>query len=354
MLAGADQHALHDRLIAFVRTFAGGVGADVTTLVGDASARRYYRVRTGGTPASVVVMELPPDAPPPVSPGVGLPGPSFVELQRYLHGAGFPVPAVFRADLAVGLIAIEDLGDLTLEAAARDRAPAQRRELYAGAVRLIAQLQSIGRSRPEPGGLAFGRRFDEPILRWELAHFREWLLEKGRGIVLSPADSAALDQGFDWLARGLAASPLHLVHRDFQSRNIMLAPRPEAPDGVELKVIDFQDALLGSQVYDLVALLRDSYVVLEKGEVDDLLAVYARAAGIANSLTLRKLFHMQTVQRKLKDAGRFVYLDRVRGNPGYLRWIPTSLRYAGEALAGVPELAPVAEVLRRHVPELLL
>jgi aminoglycoside/choline kinase family phosphotransferase len=66
------------------------------------------------------------------------------------------------------------------------------------------------------------------------------------------------------------------------------------------------------------------------------------------------LFHLQTVQRKLKDAGRFVFLDRVRGNPGYLRWIPTSLRYAGEALAALPELAPVAAVLGRHVPELVV
>ena len=134
----------------------------------------------------------------------------------------------------------------------------------------------------------------------------------------------------------------------------MLAPAPGTPDGLELKVIDFQDALLGSQVYDLVALLRDSYVVLEKSEVDDLLAVYASAAGVDASDNLSKLFHMQTVQRKLKDAGRFVYLDRVRGNPGYLRWIPTSLRYAAEALAAVPELAPVAALLRRHVPELVV
>src|SRR5690349_14737657 len=130
-----------ERLLSFVRAFAGGTEARVTAVVADASARRYHRVATGGTPASIVVMELPPDAPPPVSPGVGPAGPSFLEVQRYLEAARFPVPRVFRADLDSGLIALEDLGDRTLEAAARELPPPARRRLYRRAVALIAELQ---------------------------------------------------------------------------------------------------------------------------------------------------------------------------------------------------------------------
>jgi aminoglycoside/choline kinase family phosphotransferase len=343
---------LRERLLSFVRAFAGGSLAEITTVVGDASARRYYRVRTGGAPASTVVMELPSDAPPPVSPGVGPAGPSFLAMQGYLEAGGFPVPRVFRADLGLGLIALEDLGDLTLEAAVRALEPAQRRALYARAVTLVADLQRVGADRPDPACLAFQRRFDEAVLRWELAHFQEWLLEKDRGVHPSGAEARALDEGFGWLARTLADSPQVLVHRDFQSRNIMVVPAATGP--AELKVIDFQDALLGSQAYDLVALLRDSYVELPPAEVVELLAIFAAAAGVVSQDYLRKLFHMQTVQRKLKDAGRFVFLDRARGNPSYLRWIPSSLRYVAEALPQVPELGPVAEVLRRHVPELRL
>src|SRR5438552_2369755 len=151
--------ALHDRLLPFVRAFAGGTGGQVTTLVADASARRYHRVATGGAPASVVVMELPPDAPPPVSPGVGPAGPSFLEVQRYLEAGGFPVPRVFRADLQAGLIALEDLGDRTLEAAARELPASERHQLYRRAVALIAQLQRVGATRPDPGALPFRRRF---------------------------------------------------------------------------------------------------------------------------------------------------------------------------------------------------
>jgi aminoglycoside/choline kinase family phosphotransferase len=339
---------LRERLLAFVRAFAGGAMDEVTTVVGDASARRYYRVRTGGMPPSSVVMEIPPDAPPPVSPAVGPAGPSFLAMHGYLEAGGFPVPRVFRADLGLGLIALEDLGDRTLDAAVRAAPPAERRALYARAVTLIADLQRVGASRPDPGCLAFQRRFDEPILRWELEHFREWLLEKDLGVRLPATEATILDEGFGWLARALADSPPVLVHRDFQSRNIMLAPGA----GSELKVIDFQDALLGSQAYDLVALLRDSYVELPAADVEELLSVFVRASGTISAVPLRNLFHMQTVQRKLKDAGRFVFLDRARGNPSYRRWIPTSLRYVAEALPHVPGLTPAAEVLRRYVPEL--
>jgi aminoglycoside/choline kinase family phosphotransferase len=260
------------------------------------------------------------------------------------------VPGVRLADLQAGFVALEDLGDRTFDQAVRDQPAAARRGLYRQAVGLIAELQRIGRTRPDPECLAFGRRFDEPLLRWELEHFREWLLEKDRGAVLDAADSAVLDQAFDWAAATLAGSPPVLVHRDFQSRNLMLVPTVAGEE--ELRVIDFQDALLGPAVYDLVALLRDSYVELAPGEVDDLLADYAQRAGPISLGNLRKLFHLQTVQRKLKDAGRFVYLDRARGNAGFRRWIPASLRAVRQALPEVPELAAAARLLERHLPEL--
>jgi len=66
----------------------------------------------------------------------------------------------------------------------------------------------------------------------------------------------------------------------------------------------------------------------------------------------REVFDLLTVQRKLKDAGRFVFIDRVKGNPGFLPSIPASLRYVREALSRRPDLADLRAVLSRHVPEL--
>src|SRR5262249_52553463 len=140
--------------------------------------------------------------------------------------------------------------------------------------------------------------------------------------------------------------PYGFVHRDYQSRNLMVQPGPT------LRILDFQDALLGPQVYDLVALLRDSYVELPAALVDEMLDEYAIRARLADRAQLRHLFDLQTVQRKLKDAGRFVYIDQVKGNPGFLQSIPASLRYVRAALDRLPELVPARRVLGAHVVEL--
>jgi aminoglycoside/choline kinase family phosphotransferase len=346
-----ESSRLTEVLVPFVRESTGGEEGTVETLVGDASTRRYHRVRIkGGDPASVVVMELPDEplksdeatgsGPPPELP--------FLNVQRYLAKAGFPVPNVLRVDLSRGLLVLEDLGDRTFESVVRSASDADRRALYQAAIEKIAALQTLGDRQPDEACIAFSRRFDEQLLRWELEHFKEWYLEAERGVRLDAAETRALGSAFDWLARTLAAAPLTLVHRDFQSRNIMVV----GPDR-DLKVIDFQDALLGTRVYDLVALLRDSYVVLPSAEVADLVGAFARLARVDEAADFRRLFLLQTLQRKLKDVGRFVFIDRVRKNPSFLRWIPATVGYLREAVAGAPdELRAMREIFAHRLPEI--
>ena len=114
--------------------------------------------------------------------------------------------------------------------------------------------------------------------------------------------------------------------------------------GGEQAVIDFQDALLGPRQYDLVALLRDSYVELDAPFVEAMLRRYLARLAAEGGPRLaygpfREIFDLLTVQRKLKDAGRFVFIDRVKKNPGFLVSIPASLRYVKDALARRPDLA---------------
>jgi hypothetical protein len=349
-----EKPMLAEVLVPFVRDFAGGGEGTVETLAGDASTRRYHRVRvTGGSPSSVVVMEL-PDEPlksdEATSPGMGPPELPFLDVQRYLAQSGYPVPRVFRYDAQRGLVGLEDLGDRTFEAAVKGAPDSERARFYRAAIDQIVSLQALGDARPDPGCVAFSRRFDETLLRWELAHFKEWYLEAERGVHLDGAEAAVLDAAFDWIARQLAAAPTTLVHRDFQSRNLMVVGDGSAPD---LKVIDFQDALLGPRAYDLVALLRDSYVVLAPAEVDVLVEHFIARAAVQDPAGFRRLFVLQTLQRKLKDAGRFVFIDRVRKNPSFLRWIPASIGYVREALAKAPdELGALRDLLGRRVPDL--
>ena len=349
-----EKPMLAEVLVPFVRDFAGGEEGTVETLAGDASTRRYHRVHlAGGSPPSAVVMEL-PDEPlksdEATSPGLGSPELPFLNVQRYLAGGGYPVPRIFRFDPQRGLVGLEDLGDRTFEAAVKSASDSERARFYRAAIEQIVALQELGKARPDPGCIAFSRRFDETLLRWELAHFKEWYLEAERGVKLEGAEAAVLETAFDWIARQLAAAATTLVHRDFQSRNLMVVGDGSVPD---LKVIDFQDALLGTRAYDLVALLRDSYVVLAPAEVDVLVGYFIARAGVEDQAGFRRLFVLQTLQRKLKDAGRFVFIDRVRKNPSFLRWIPASIGYVREALAVAPdELGALRDLLGRRVPEL--
>jgi N-acetylmuramate 1-kinase len=347
-----EQARLAEVLVPFVREITGGGEGSVQTMVGDASTRRYHRVRIpGGSPASLVLMELPDDPLKSEEASAGGPPPElpFLNVQRYLAAGGIPVPRVYKVDMAQGLVALEDLGDRTFESVVKDGSRSQRQRFYRAAIEQIAQIQALGRRNSAPGCIAFSRRFDRTLLRWELDHFREWYLEAERGAQLTDAERADLDGAFDWLAGELARLPVVLVHRDFQSRNLMVVgERPE------LRVIDFQDALLGTEAYDLVALLRDSYVVLAPDELDELVGAFVQVAGIADEATFRRLFLMQTLQRKLKDIGRFVFIDRVRKNPSFLRWIPATAGYIRHATAQAPaEFAPAVTILARHAPELI-
>jgi aminoglycoside/choline kinase family phosphotransferase len=352
-----DQPRLDEVLIPFVQPLVGagsGAAGSVQTMAGDASTRRYHRVRIdGGRPASVVIMEL-PDEPmksdEATAPGMGPPELPFLNVQRYLAAGDYPVPRVYRADMQRGLVALEDLGDRTFESMVKDAPGAERARYYRAAIAQIVALQRLGDRGSDPGCVAFSRRFDERLLRWELDHFREWYLEAERGVKLDEGEAQALGSAFDWLARELASAPTTLVHRDFQSRNLMVVgeARPE------LRVIDFQDALLGTRAYDLVALLRDSYVVLTADEVESFVGEFVAQAGIADAAGFRRLFLLQTLQRKLKDVGRFVFIDRVRKNPSFLRWIPSTIGYLRAAVGAAPgELSALREIFGRHLPELV-
>jgi len=352
MSAPANEALIRARVAAAVGVPPESLRLDA--LPAHASTRRYVRVGYGRRD-SVIVMVLPPDAlaSDEATDGARPETLPFLEVGAYLDGLGVRVPRLLADHVDEGLVVLEDLGAQTLEDAfiAGGRSDKVRHELYGRAIDTLAFMRRRAEERPDLGGLAFSRGFDEALLRWELDHFREWGLEAGAGATLSDEEAAALAGHFDALAATLAALPTGLTHRDYQSRNLMVV------EGGELAVIDFQDALQGPQVYDLVALLRDSYIALPRPFIEEMLGRYLdgyRALGghPPEFEDFVEAFDLQTVQRKLKDAGRFVFIDQVKGNPGFLPYIAPSLGYVREALERLPQLAPLHALLGRHVPEL--
>ncbi|MFH1529328.1 MAG: phosphotransferase [Pseudomonadota bacterium] len=328
------------------------VGAE--PLTGQASARGYVRLclsealPSGETSVMLVLLgDDPMGAEEATSEGLPVDLP-FTDVRRFLAGRGVSVPELLLDRWREGWQLQTDLGDRTLKACLEGLArPEFLARMHAGVDFLVDFQVRIWRDGPERC-LAFDRCFDHELLRWELDHFTEWGLQAWFGAALDGDALGELDHWFDHLAHALAARGDRLVHRDFQSTNLM-----ETAQGLVL--IDFQDAHVGTEAYDLVAYLRDSYVELTPDELGDLLTRYEAgraAAGIPVAGDFRDLFHLQTVQRKLKDAGRFVFIDRVKGKPGYLPYIEPSLGYVAAALDRLPDYAGLKALLGRWVPAL--
>lgn len=292
----------------------------------------------------------------------------FVNVQRYLDTIGMPVGDIDLVDMDLGVLLLEDLGDRTFEEAIlelrrrKDLEPEAHEEvfldLYREAIDLLVEfqqvvLQSATDDHVDTGAcVAFGREFDRELLRWELDHYLEWGLEErlsGEAAERVAHRKADLDRIFDEVVDELLDVPPTLVLRDYQSRNLM------HKEG-QWHLIDFQDALKGPFIYDLVALLRDSYVELESSQVDTLLDHYiehGQQVGLPWCLDgdrAVEAFHLQTIQRKLKDAGRFVYIDRVKGDPSFLQYYDSSIRYVREALDKLPGRDELSEILEEIEP----
>lgn len=296
------------------------------------------------TGAAAIVMWLPPDAPERTLArrlGRRLP---FLEMRDILENARVRVPALFGASLEHGVLIVEDLGETLADKIAHE--PGARTALYRRAVRDLAAAQAALDDLPDDC-IARTRSFDRELLTWEIEHFREWGVE-ALGVVLSPAELAGFERATSWLVDSILSFPQGFVHRDYQSRNLLAQP-----DG-SVAWIDFQDALWGPRAYDLVALLRDSYQDFEEGFVSDRLADFALARGLSDAEQARLHFELDviTVQRKLKDAGRFVFFERTRGDASYLRFFVPTLELVRGALSRLSmpaELSGLIELVSRQV-----
>ena len=315
-------------------------GARVVPLTGDASDRRYLRILLrDGPPQVLAVYPQPFDI-------EALP---FVNVARLLAAMPVPVPAILGHSSALGIIALQDLGDVTLQAHLGAASAAEHAALYRQAVTLIETMQRRGHELASNRYLPYGIAFDVDKLTWELQFFVKHFLEAYRGAVLAPPAREALGAELGQLASELAEEPRVLCHRDYHSRNLMLH------DG-RLHIIDFQDARMGPDTYDLVSLLRDSYVDFSDQQVDELVAFFlalrGRQAGRDESATFRNRFDVMALQRNLKALGTFGFQTTSRSNPVYIQYIPRTLAYVRANLERHARFGRLRELLAPHVDEL--
>ena len=310
--------------------------ARVVPLTGDASDRRYFRIISPDGRSTVLALH---------ANAIDFASLPFANVARLLQEVPLPVPAILGHSDALGIIAQQDLGDVTLQAHLGAASPAEHRALYRQAVALIELLQRRGAELASATYTPYGVVFDVEKLTWELNFFVRHFLEAYRGAALCDAERAALDEEWLPITRELAAEQRVLCHRDYHSRNLMLH------DG-SLHIIDFQDARMGPDTYDLASLLRDSYVDVADRELDELIAYFLALKGLTDAAAFRRRFDLMALQRNLKALGTFGYQTTTRRNPVYIQYIPRTLNYVRITLEKYPRFARLRELLAMHVEEL--
>jgi aminoglycoside/choline kinase family phosphotransferase len=305
-------------------------------LTGDASDRRYFRILLSDGPSIVLALHAGP---------IDFATLPFANVSDLFRRIPLPVPAILGHSDRDGLIALEDLGDVTLQAHLGAATPVEHAALYREAVALIELLQRRGPDFAGDRYLPYTIAFDIEKLTWEFDFFMRHFVEGYRGAVLTESERQALFAECRAIAEDLSSEPRVLCHRDYHSRNLML-------HGGSLHIIDFQDARMGPDTYDLVSLLRDSYVDLTDRELDELIAYFLALKSHADPARFRERFDLMALQRNLKALGTFGYQTIARRNPVYIQYVPRTLRYARTNLQKYQRFATLREILSKHIEEL--
>jgi N-acetylmuramate 1-kinase len=301
--------------------------------------RRFYRLRFAGPPGSAIARVDAPEDPAGRPAGVP-PEPPLEPVRAFLERSGLPVPRRLAADDARGVELLEDAGGESLADAFARLGATGGEALVSRALDLVPRLQRL--ADDGSGVAAFGRRLDGVLFRYKAELFASHSLPLALGRSPTPAETEAVLEAFAWIADHAARAPQRFAHRDFQSHNLIVR-------GDRLAMIDLQGAFLAPPEYDVVCLLRDSFIELGEPFVERELARLRPLlpdAPPAAELALR--FDLLTLTRKGKDHARLL-VAIARGDARYRRFVPRTaamLRRAAERTRAVsPALARLAELV---------
>ena len=320
----------------------------IAQLPGDASNRSYYRVFLPWDKYPTLVIMVMNNDSPAVSeeieeaPSESLEEIPFLNVYRLLKRIGVSVPEIVFYFEEEGIMGLEDVGDCLLEKYIKNGNSYET--IYEKAIDTLVLIHSADvKNRKE--FLPFRKKFGSSLFFLEFNHYLEYgLLENGFDV--SPSEREALLSMFHTLSSHFTTFPYCLTHRDYHSRNILVKDN-------EIKIIDFQDALLAPWHYDLASLLKDAYVELEDEFVKYLLDRYITGMERAYSVKINKKkfskdFELIAFHRNLKAIGRFYYIKKVKGKGHLLKYVPTLYRYVEEYLEKHSELSPLGDVLKKN------
>lgn len=295
----------------------------------DASFRRYFRIISNNQ--SYILMDAPPDKEN---------SKPFVDIANILLKAGLNVPKIHQADLKEGFLLLSDLGNNTyLEKLNHENASTLYKDAYLALIKIQKNADTLSL-----------KHFDDSLLMQELRLFPDWYLKFHKSYEMNDSENTILHSTFDLLIRNIRSHTEVFVHRDFHSRNLMFY------DGEHEKnpgILDFQDAVKGSIVYDVVSLFKDAYITWEEEQVIDWLIRYwelAKKSGLKVQKDFAEFyrdFEWMGVQRHLKVLGIFARLNYRDHKTNYLNDLPAVENYLRRACERYRELHPLLKMINK-------
>ena len=295
----------------------------------DASFRRYFRIVSSNQ--SYILMDAPPEKEN---------SKPFVEIANVLFNAGLNVPKIHKADFKKGFLLLSDLGNKTyLDELNQQNASLLYRDAYLALIKIQknADTQSL-------------KPYNDSLLMKELSLFPDWYLKLHKSYQMNDSEKNILGLAFDLLIKNINSHTQVFVHRDFHSRNLMFC---NGDLGENPGILDFQDAVKGSIVYDLVSLFKDAYIVWKEEEIMDWLIRYWEKAK-QNKLKVQddfaefyRDFEWMGVQRHLKVLGIFARLNYRDHKANYLSDLPAVENYLRRACERYKDLHPLLKLMNK-------
>ncbi len=322
-------------------------GLDVVPLAADASTRRYFRAQwrsqKAGQTVSRVIMVC--------DPWPLTETPDFIAVARHLVASGVRVPTIDGVVPAAGWMCLEDFGDRSLADAWRVADNPERLVWGQRALDALVRMHTTATQQLDATCPAFHLAFDVPKLLSELQHFRRHAVEGLWQHDLSEDECEAFDTACLPLCTYLEAQPRYFCHRDYHGWNIMAEDKT-------IGILDFQDARMGPQPYDVVSLLVDRRTPSLLGpDVSSALTQYyldrfeAEAGQRVDRAAFDELFELIAVQRCIKAIGTFAAMHVAYGRSQYLPYLEPTLTHVRPLLQRHAILAPLQAWLNRYTPQ---
>jgi len=283
-------------------------------LPGDGSRRIFWRITAREPVISLIAMNNPP-----VDDAARRENLAYLIIGRHLRSKGAPLPAIRRHNLEGGWFIMEDMGHMNLQdfvSSGEDPLPAYEKVLHH-----LFRLQTKGVNDFDPKWCCQTERYDRTVmLKYEAHYFRDAFLSHYLGL---KGEWPELKAAFSHLSeKASRAGCGFFIHRDFQSRNIMLSKG-------KVGIIDWQGGRLGPLGYDLASLIIDPYTCLTRGQKTEVYQRYLTLIRVHNPAWAESFeiyYPYLAIQRNLQILGAFSYLTMVMNKTDFEVYIPEALR----------------------------